>query len=172
MVDIHKLYWISQILDIPALTLMKLSCMLFYSRIFSIGSDRIVGVLIHVTNSLILIWGLGFWLSFLFPCKTHWEWMWTSLVNMAKCPSDLLMMHKALVISNAIMDVMIFIFPVPLVSHPNRRGWRWLVLIVADCSASYLDGEKDIGTGYILLGCNDNCYVYHPARLYLRASPK
>lgn len=106
------------ILDIPALTLLKLSCMLFYSRIFRIGSSRIVGIVFHIIDAFIIVWGLGFWLSFLFPCKTHWEWLWTNLINMAKCPSDLLMMHESLFISNVIMDLIIFVVPIPLACAP------------------------------------------------------
>ncbi|OCL06358.1 hypothetical protein AOQ84DRAFT_378689 [Glonium stellatum] len=103
------------LLQLSALAFIKLSCMLFYYRIFRKGTHRAFEIVIHVINALIVIWGFGFFFSFLFACKTHFDYFWTNLENQLKCPLDLSKIDLSLSISDVIMDVIILVFPIPLV---------------------------------------------------------
>jgi hypothetical protein len=110
------------LLQTSSLTFTKLSLMLFYRRVFRTGSRQAVGVLIHTMNALIIIWGLGYVLSFIFTCGTHFNYLWSSTADTLKCPLSLPKIDLSLSISDAIMDVLIMVFPIPLVRFGGRRS--------------------------------------------------
>lgn len=107
------------LLQTAALTFIKISCMLFYQRIFRSASP-VANALIYPLIALISIWGVGFFVSFLFACNTHFDYFWTNLENQLKCPADLSKIDLSLSISDVIMDFIILIFPMPWVSYSSR----------------------------------------------------
>jgi hypothetical protein len=108
-------YMAMVLLETAALAFIKLSCIFFYQRVFKAGSNRIVGMLMYIIIGLIIIWGLGYFFSFLFACQTHFDYFWTNLENQLKCTADLTMIQLSLSISDVIMDVILLAFPIPLV---------------------------------------------------------
>lgn len=94
---------------------IKLSCMFFYKRIFGRGAPRLVSIMIHTMIALITIWGLGFFFGFLFACRTHFNYVFTDVEEQLKC-ANLAMIQESLAVSDVVMDVIVFVFPIPLVS--------------------------------------------------------
>ncbi|PQE29144.1 plasma membrane Pth11 protein [Rutstroemia sp. NJR-2017a BBW] len=103
------------LLETAALAFIKLSCIFFYQRVFKAGSNRVVGMLMYIIVGFIIIWGLGYFFSFLFACQTHFDYFWTNLENQLKCTADLAMIQLSLSISDVIMDVILLAFPIPLI---------------------------------------------------------
>jgi hypothetical protein len=103
------------LLETAALAFIKSSCIFFYQRVFKASSNRIISILICIIIGLIIIWGLGYFFSFLFACQTHFNYFWTNLENQLKCTADLAMIQLSLSISDVIMDVILLAFPIPLV---------------------------------------------------------
>lgn len=103
------------LLSTMALMFTKLSCMLFYRRIFKAGSNRIVGIIIYIVSILITIWGIGFFFSFLFGCGKNIHFWWGSVEDEGLCIIDITAVNYGLVISNFLLDVILLIFPIPLV---------------------------------------------------------
>lgn len=102
-------------LETAALAFIKLSCIFFFQHFFQAGSNRIVNMLIHNIVGLIIIWGLGYFFSFLFACQIHFNYFWTNLENQLKYTADLTMIQLSLSISDVIVDVILLVFPIPLV---------------------------------------------------------
>jgi hypothetical protein len=111
----RKAFFIITLISTPALALIKLSCVLFYARVFGKGSDRIVNMALHALTALIVVWGFGFFFGWLFGCGTHFDYYWTSQENQLKCPADLAKINLSLAISNFLIDFIIMVFPIPLI---------------------------------------------------------
>ncbi|PQE14161.1 plasma membrane Pth11 protein [Rutstroemia sp. NJR-2017a BVV2] len=111
----RKAYMAMVLLETAALAFIKLSCIFFYQRVFKAGSNHIVGILIYIIIGLIIIWGFGYFFSFLFACQTNFDYFWTNLENQLKCTADLTMIQLSLSISDVIMDVILLAFPIPLI---------------------------------------------------------
>ncbi|ESZ96821.1 plasma membrane protein Pth11-like protein [Sclerotinia borealis F-4128] len=112
-----------------ALAFIKLSCIFFYQRVFKLGSNRFVNISIYVIIGLIILWGLGYFFSFLFACETHFNYFWTNLENQLKCTADLTMIQLSLSISDVIMDVILLVFPIPLVLRLQMSGASKLAVL-------------------------------------------
>jgi hypothetical protein len=110
------MFMVMTILQPVTLAFIKLSCMFFYLRIFGKANSRALTIVVHVFNTLIVIWGLAFPLSFLFGCRTHFNYLWTTVENQLKCEADLIQVDMGLAVSDVIMDVIILVFPIPMVS--------------------------------------------------------
>lgn len=120
-------YYIIVLLQILCLTCIKLSCMLFYRRIFNFGSRYLLGMMTTMFDVLIVIWGLGFALSFAFSCGTNFAYLWTDLANLLKCPANLTSINLGLSISDTIFDAIIFFLPIPLVSSTAEADHQHLL---------------------------------------------
>ena len=88
--------------------------MFFYQRIFRTGSLRIVNWVIRIINALVVVWGCGYFFSWLFGCQTNFSFLWGNQEEL-QCKVNLSMVDLSLSISDVIMDVLIFTFPIPLV---------------------------------------------------------
>lgn len=111
------------LLQTAALTFIKISCMLFYHRIFRTASS-VANFLIYAIIGLISIWGVGFFFSFLFACNMHFDFFWTNLENQLKCPADFNKINLSLSVSDVMMDFLILIFPIPWVGRVLNRCRR------------------------------------------------
>lgn len=98
-----------------ALGFIKLSILFFYRRIFR---GRAFELLNWILIALVVLWTLGFFLVQVFDCRTHFSTNWGTLAELQKCLSTF---HQRLAysISDVIIDVFIFLFPVPLVGIIN-----------------------------------------------------
>ncbi|KAH8701529.1 hypothetical protein BGW36DRAFT_423841 [Talaromyces proteolyticus] len=124
----RKAYMAITLMQTAALTFIKLSCMLFYQRIFRTAS-HIANILIYIILALILVWGLGFFFSFLFACNTHFDYFWTNLENQLKCPADLSKIDLSLSVSDVVMDVILLAFPIPWIMR-MQISWGNKLLVL------------------------------------------
>ena len=103
-------------MQIPALALIKISCMLFYQRIFQTGSRSVLYITIYAMVSLIAIWGIGFFFATTFECggSTFW-YLWGAVEDLMLCPVNITQVDQALAITDFILDIFVLVFPIPLV---------------------------------------------------------
>jgi hypothetical protein len=128
---VRKAFFIVTLISTPALALIKLSCVLFYERVFSQGSGRIVNTALRTLMALIVVWGCGFFFGWLFGCGTNFDYYWTSQENQLKCPADLAKINLSLAISNFLIDCILMLFPIPLVLKLQMsRTNKFAVLVV------------------------------------------
>ncbi|KAF2237741.1 hypothetical protein EV356DRAFT_529673 [Viridothelium virens] len=78
------------------------------------GIHKSVEVAIYVTSAIIIAWTVGYFFLFMFACRTHFDWLWTSLENESKCTNT-----KDIQVSNTVTDVttdfVVLLFPMPLI---------------------------------------------------------
>jgi hypothetical protein len=135
----RKAFFIITLISTPALALTKLSCVLFYKRVFGKGSGRVVNTALHTLTALIIVWGLGFFLGWLFGCGTHFDYYWTSQENQLKCPADLAQINLSLAISNFLIDAIIIFFPIPLVLRMQMsKANKFAILVIFALGGLYV----------------------------------
>uniref|UniRef100_A0A093XU49 Putative manganese efflux pump MntP n=1 Tax=Talaromyces marneffei PM1 TaxID=1077442 RepID=A0A093XU49_TALMA len=133
----RKAYMAITLLQTAALTFIKISCMLFYHRIFRTASS-VANFLIYAIIGLISIWGVGFFFSFLFACNMHFDFFWTNLENQLKCPADFNKINLSLSVSDVMMDFLILIFPIPWILRMQMSlGKKMLVLSIFTLGGLY-----------------------------------
>lgn len=101
-------------MQVPALTLIKLSCMFFYRRVFRAGGSRLFDLAMFTIVAIIVVWAISFFFAFLFMCGTHFDYLWTSLANETKCAKTMTL-QNGFAISDVITDLLVLLFPLPLV---------------------------------------------------------
>lgn len=111
IVFLEKCEFAFNIMSPLALGFIKLSILFFYRRIFR---GRAFELLNWILIALVVLWTLGFFLVQVFDCRTHFSTNWGTLAELQKCLSTF---HQRLAysISDVIIDVFIFLFPVPLI---------------------------------------------------------
>ena len=100
-----------------------------------IGRGSLFDWITKVAIAIVLLWTIGFFFAFIFPCGTHFFADWgsiQSLVTYCRPSEDL---GKAFVISDLITDIMVLCIPLPVVSTQNAG------LATADAVAKLLDLE-------------------------------
>ncbi|KAL2045433.1 hypothetical protein ABVK25_012097 [Lepraria finkii] len=121
----RKVLWSIELMQIPALGLIKLSFMFFYKRIFAKGKGAAFKATINGFVGLIIIWIIGFFFGYLFVCKAHPSNYWTSLYNEKLYCNNSTQLHLGYAISDFIFDFLIIAFPIPLVwslhMSPGRK---------------------------------------------------
>ncbi|KAM7197552.1 hypothetical protein V8F33_005518 [Rhypophila sp. PSN 637] len=103
----------------PALGCIKMSIILFYMRIFCVTTDSKTHTLLVLLGVLTGLWTITFSFSTIFQCGLNMWALWSTANNFGKyCPNT---MTKAVVqcISDLIVDVMLAVFPIPLVWRLN-----------------------------------------------------
>src|SRR4051812_38230445 len=112
--------WIIWLLMIPANGCIKLSALFLYHRIFVINKD-VAGAdpLLKIMIAICALWTIGFWLAQIFGCGSHFEKPFGTLAQIASCnPNPRL---DALMISDLVTDIMVWLVPIPLVSDPSSH---------------------------------------------------
>ncbi|KAK3174659.1 hypothetical protein OEA41_001905 [Lepraria neglecta] len=121
----QQVLWSIELMQIPALGLIKLSFMFFYKRIFAKGKGAAFKATINGFVGLIIIWIIGFFFGYLFVCKAHPSHYWTSLYNQKLYCNNSTQLHLGYAISDFIFDFLIIAFPIPLVwslhMSPGRK---------------------------------------------------
>jgi hypothetical protein len=106
------------LLSTAARALVKLSFLLFYSRVFiydRCNFRNLRNIVIHVMVVLVVLWVSGFMLSYVFGCGCNFYAQWSSpYVQITHCINNFLQLY-ALAMSDFIMDCLIILIPIPLV---------------------------------------------------------
>ena len=103
-------------MQIPALTAIKASFVFFYRRIFNTGQKKFFDRMTIAVIGLVVVWGIGYFFSFLFICKTHPTAYWTTLGREKELCVNTVFLHNSYGVSDLILDVIIILLPVPWVS--------------------------------------------------------
>lgn len=111
IIHIEKLEWAFNIMSLLALGPIKLSILFFYRRIFL---GHLFGFFSWSLIILVILWTLGFLLTLIFDCKTHFDTNWGPLSDLERC-LDTFTQFLAYSISDVITDVFILVLPLPLV---------------------------------------------------------
>jgi hypothetical protein len=107
-----------QILGTIGLALIKIAVLLYYRRIFSIKAFRIIN---DALIGLTLAWGIAFTLVIIFQCNpisTLWE---KFEFEFAPYCIDVLDFYMSVAVSDLILDVIIFILPIPQIWQLQLR---------------------------------------------------
>ena len=110
-----QVFWAVELMQVLALSCVKLSCMFFYRRVFRAGGTKIFDAMMFSVVAVIVIWTVSFFFALPFGCRLHFDYLWTSLANEAKCVKSL-ELQNGFAISDVITDFLVLIFPIPLVS--------------------------------------------------------
>jgi hypothetical protein len=97
-------------MSFTSLALIKVSFLLFYKTIFVYDKWRFLNirnVIINLMILIVVIWDLGFTLTFLSACRSNFRAHWATI-------NTFLMMY-ALSISDFITDVLILLIPIPMI---------------------------------------------------------
>ena len=91
---------------------IKLSVISFYRRIFR---GRTFDYYSKGMIIVVIAWSIAFFFSVLFECRTHFEYLWSTLLNLATHCTDEELFFKAYAISDVIVDGLILAMPIPIV---------------------------------------------------------
>lgn len=104
--------WIFNLLQVIILAAIKISVILFYRRIFR-------GKAFHFYSkgmiALVSAWSTAFFFAVLFECGTHFEYLWSTLLNLLTHCTNEEQYFKAYAISDVITDGLILSMPIPIV---------------------------------------------------------
>ena len=100
------------LMQVIILGTIKLSVIAFYRRIFC---GRIFDYYSKGMIIVVISWTIAFFLSVLFECKTHFEYLWSTLLNLVTHCIDEEIFFKAYAISDVIVDGLILATPIPIV---------------------------------------------------------
>lgn len=99
----------------------KLSFLLFYKRVFAARSRGAVNMVLVGFMVLIGLWTVAFFFATVFYCKTNFFAIWGSALDLMTFCTKGMLRSLALCISDFITDVVIIVFPIPLVSVAEIR---------------------------------------------------
>ena len=88
--------------------------MLFYRRIFSTGHKKLIDLCVWIIIALLVVEGIMYCFGFIFICNTHLDYLWMTLQDEFRC-EDITRVDLGLSTSNMIMDMIMMLFPIPLV---------------------------------------------------------
>ncbi|GKZ27005.1 hypothetical protein AbraIFM66951_003936 [Aspergillus brasiliensis] len=128
-----KIEFYYQLFMIPAYGFIKLSIILFYRRIFLVSKNSKLNWAFHGLVGLTVVWTLAFFLLFLFGCREKIYLHWAPLEEVNNQCGNPLTAESALVISDLIMDLMIFCLPLPIIWGLQMRLGQKIALIGVFC---------------------------------------
>lgn len=104
--DLRRILYPVNIMYITALTLVKMSVLMFYVRVFKVV--RIYQVALWVTGVIVLAWGIAILLITIlacFPIRKNWD---------QSVPGYCIERHSTLLIPNVLTDFILLILPMPM----------------------------------------------------------
>lgn len=128
-----QLDWIIWLLMIPANGLIKLSAIFLYRRLFVVNKGMTFDIITKVFIVMCSLWTVAFWFATLFGCGKHFTNPWKPLIFIMECNTN--MRLDALMISDLITDIMVWLLPMPVVSL-NPCCMICTVLISSRCGGS------------------------------------
>ncbi|KAF2659359.1 hypothetical protein K491DRAFT_192913 [Lophiostoma macrostomum CBS 122681] len=117
------------IAQIPAISCIKLSFLFFYKRVFATPHRGCVTYLIWAMIAICTLWGVSFFFSFVFICGTRFSAFWGPLIGFKMYCQGVLNCNFWLSISDFILDVLIFVFPMPLLWRLQMSLTRKLAVL-------------------------------------------
>ncbi|ORY16642.1 hypothetical protein BCR34DRAFT_597641 [Clohesyomyces aquaticus] len=130
------------LLSIITLSLVKLSFLFFYGRIFiydrgNLRSAR--NVCIGILIGFVILWCLGFSITYLSACRADFSAHWSSKSFETKCTNTFWMLY-GLAISDFIMDCLIIILPIPIIwqlyLEPSRKIGVLIVFLLGSLATA------------------------------------
>ncbi|KAL8731128.1 MAG: hypothetical protein Q9181_004427, partial [Wetmoreana brouardii] len=113
--DANIAFWPVEILQVPALGLVKSSFVLLYRRIFTKGTAPTFNVVSGAVLALVVSWAVAFFFALVFICGTDFSAYWISTtVEKARCV-DTNMLHNAFAISDFLTDLVVILLPLPMI---------------------------------------------------------
>lgn len=110
-------FWPVELLQVPALGLVKSSFVLLYRRIFTKRTAPVFNIVSWVALAVVVSWAIAFFFSLVFICGTDFSAYWTSTaVEKERCV-DTNMLHNAFAISDFLTDLIIILLPLPMVGY-------------------------------------------------------
>ncbi|KAL8651412.1 MAG: hypothetical protein Q9226_004719 [Calogaya cf. arnoldii] len=104
-----------RILTMLAYGAIKVSIVSFYRRIFVVHRGSLVDILTRATSAVIILWASTFILLVIFACGIHFWANWgLAADDLLYCRAGFIT-DFSLVISDLILDVFIFLMPLPLI---------------------------------------------------------
>ena len=114
-----KLDWIIWVLMVPANGLIKLSCIFLYRRIFVINKWSPFDIVTKFSVVIVIIWTVSFFFATIFGCGQHFDYPWRPLVYISMCDTNNRL--DALMISDLLTDVLVWVQPIPVVRKSNIK---------------------------------------------------
>ena len=114
----YQLLFAIQILQIPALALIKSAAFSFYRRIFCPHRQGALNSLLGGLIILTVGWGVAMIITYVTACGTHPAAAWESEISYVRYCKSTLHWEEAFAISDFILDVLVLIIPLPLVWSP------------------------------------------------------
>jgi hypothetical protein len=122
-------------MSLTSLALIKVNFLLFYKATLVYDKGRFLdmrNVNINLMIFIVVIWDLGFRLTFLSACRgdfrAHWATVTAKEITL-KCINTFLMMY-ALLISDFITDVIILMIPIPMIWKLHLPPMRKLGVMI------------------------------------------
>ncbi|MCJ1275037.1 hypothetical protein MMC21_002837 [Puttea exsequens] len=105
--------WIIWVLMIPGNGLIKLSALFLYRRIFVVNKNSPFDIVTMVMIAICSLWTVGFFLAQIFGCGSNFGAPFGTLTDVASCNTNVRL--DALMISDLITDILVWILPIPVV---------------------------------------------------------
>lgn len=122
-------------MSIITLSLIKLSFLFFYRRVFVYDKSNprnLRNIVVLFTIALVILWGVGFSITYLSACRGDFSVRWSTESSEQielKCINTFWMLY-GLAISDFVMDCMIILIPVPMIWKLHLRSSRKLGILV------------------------------------------
>ena len=108
-------FWPFELEQIPALSLIKISVIYFYRRIFNTGATPYLHWSTMIMVGLMTAWTVAFFFSFLFICGGTPEYYWLSAaIEKQHCVATQTL-HLVYSITDTIFDILVLLMAVPMI---------------------------------------------------------
>lgn len=129
-----QMKWVFNLLQVVVLGTIKLSVIFFYRRIFR---GKVFDYYSRGMITVVSAWTTAFFFTVMFECGTHFEFLWSTLLNLlTHCTNDLMYL-KAYSISDVITDGLILAMPIPVVCFCQTET----ILTVVELTDSFRYGD-------------------------------
>ena len=105
-------------MQVISLGLIKMSCMLFYRRIFRNGNTAST-IAWWTIVAIVIIWAISFFFTELLICGPNVYYLWSTLENEEKC-NNTQIIQNTFASSDVFTDLLVLIYPIPHVGLFSR----------------------------------------------------
>ena len=106
-----------------ALSLIKLSCLCFYRRIFVVDKSNprdFRNLFFAFCVTIIGLWGAGLTFTYVFVCRISWHLVWAPPWEALDQCIDFMKLGHFFTYSDLLTDLLVILIPIPFVSFPPR----------------------------------------------------
>ena len=89
---------------------------LYYRRVFGSSANKPIDIALLILLTTMVLWGVAFFVTFVTLCGLHVDYAWGSVARELTCASTT-RADEALSTTDVITDLMVMMFPVPLVEE-------------------------------------------------------